>query len=188
METLSQQKNRGYLVAGIGAIIALFAFLFLPYISYSVGPFVSGSLGGVQIAGIQGLLWLEALFPLVAIVLAALLTFRSNPFGMRTTPIATQIRWGVYSLLGVGALSLLLQIVLAINANGAIQAVTGNPILSSFVSISYGIGYWLYLLAAIAIIVGAVLTLRLPISSFDAPPLQPWQQESQSHRWPPSQP
>lgn len=187
METLSQQKNRGYLVAGIGAIVALFAFLFLPYISYSVGPF-GGSISGTQIAGSQGLAWLEALLPLAAIILAALLVFRSNPFGMTKTPIAVQIRWGVYSLLGTGALSLLIHFVLALNANGSIQAVTGNPLLGSLISVGFGLGYWLYLLAAIAIIVGAVLTLRMPISVFVASQMESLQQEPQSQRWPPSPP
>ena len=187
METLRQEKNRGYLVAGIGAIVALFAFLFLPYISYSVGPF-GGSIGGTQIAGSQGLVWLEALLPLAAIVLTALLVYRSNPFGMTTTPIATQIRWGVYSVLGVGALSLLVHIILALNANGSIQAVTGSPFLGSLVSVGFGLGYWLYLLSAIAIIVGAVLTLRMPMAIFESSQLESSQQEPQSSRWPPSPP
>lgn len=188
MEALTQQKNRGYVVAGISAIVALLAFLFLPYISYSVGPF-GGSMGGTQIAGSQGLLWLEALLPLVAIVLAALLVFRSNPFGMTNTPIATQIRWGVYSLLGAGSLSLLIHFILALNASNSIQGVTSNPFLSNFVSVGFGFGYWLYLLAAIAMIVGAVMTLRMPMSAFDASPRsEPRQQEAQSQQWPPSSP
>jgi protein-S-isoprenylcysteine O-methyltransferase Ste14 len=186
MERLNQQKNRGYLIAGIGAIVALLAFLFLPYISYSVGPF-GGSIGGTQVAGSQGLIWLEALLPLAAIALTSLLVYRSNPFGMTTTPIATQIRWGVYSILGAGVLSLILHFILALNANGSIQAVTGNPVLGSLISVGFGIGYWLYLLAAIAIIVGAVLTLRMPMSTFEESPLESSQQESQIQRWPPSQ-
>ena len=187
METLAQEKNRGYLVAGIGATVALFAFLFLPYISYSMG-IIGVSISGIQIANAQGLVWLEALLPLVAIVLAALLVYKSNPFGMTTIPLGTQIRWGVYSLLGAGILSLVIHIVLALNTNGTLQAVTGNPVLGSFISAGYSIGYWLYLLAAIAIIAGAVLTLRMPMSLFDVPPLESWQQEVQSPRWPPSEP
>jgi hypothetical protein len=187
MERLTQQKNRGYLVAGIGASVALLAFLFLPYISYSVGPF-GGSISGTQVAGYQGFIWFEALLPLAAIALASLLVFRNNPFGMTATSIATQIRWGVYSVLGVGALSLLLHIILAFNANGSIQAVTGNPLLGSFISVGFGLGYWLYLLAAIAIIVGAILTLRMPMSTFQESPVESSQQESQIHRWPPSPP
>lgn len=187
MERLAQQKNRGYLVAGISAIVALLAFLFLPYISYSVGPF-GGSISGTQIADSQGLAWFEALLPLAAIILAALLVYRNNPFGMTTTPITTQIRWGVYSLLGVGALSLLVHIILAFNANGSLQAVTGNPLLGSIISVGYSLGYWLYLLAAVAIIVGAVLTLRMPISSFEARQVESWQEKPQSQWWPPSSP
>ena len=107
---------------------------------------------------------------------------------MTKTPIAVQIRWGVYSLLGTGALSLLIHFVLALNANGSIQAVTGNPLLGSLISVGYGLGYWLYLLAAIAIIVGAVLMLRMPMSSFEAPQRESWQEKSQSQQWPPSPP
>lgn len=187
METLAQEKNRGYLVASIGAIVALFAFFFLPYITYSMG-IISVSISGTQIAGSQGLVWLEALLPLAAIVLAALLVYRSNPFGMTTMPLATQIRWGVYSLLGAGILSLVIHIVLALNANSTLLAVTGNPILGSFISAGYSVGYWLYLLATIAIIAGAVLTLRKPMLLFDVPRSEPWQQEEHSQRWPPSEP
>ena len=142
----------------------------------------------MQVAGSQGLIWLEALLPLAAIALASLLVFRSNPFGMTTTPLATQIRWGVYAILGSGALSLLLHIILAFNENGSIQAVTGNPVLGSLISVGFGLGYWLYLLAAIAIIVGAVLTLRMPMSTFGESPLETSQQESQIQQWPPSPP
>lgn len=82
----------------------------------------------------------------------------------------------------------MIHIVLALNANSTLQAVTGNPILGSFISAGYSVGYWLYLLAAIAMIVGPVLTLRMPMLLFDVPRSEPWQQEEHSQRWPPSEP
>ena len=85
MKTLIQGKKLGYLVAGIGALVALFAFFVLPYFSYSITPSPAEpngvwefdhSVGARQIATIQGTFWLEALLPLVALVLAAFFLFR----------------------------------------------------------------------------------------------------------------
>lgn len=43
MVTLKSERNRGYLVAGIGASVALFAFIYLPFASISLSAASTGS-------------------------------------------------------------------------------------------------------------------------------------------------
>lgn len=151
MDKLKEQRYRGLVIAGIAGIVAFIAF-FLPYLTYSQII----SLNGSQAAGYNGLVWIELLIAIVAIVIPALLIYRNNPLGSATTPVEKQIRWGVYGLLGVGALGVLAQIIFAITVNSF--TVLGVPITS--LGVGYGFGFWLYLLAAIAIIVGGVMAYR----------------------------
>src|SRR5579863_7392224 len=114
MQVLTLEKNRGYLVAGIGAIVALFAFIFLPILSissassiFSVTSTSSGNsslLNVSDIAQYQISIWIEGLAAVTAITIAALIAFRPVPFSMlRTTaPIEIQTRWGNYLLILAG--------------------------------------------------------------------------------------
>src|SRR6266702_3718575 len=53
MDLLKEEKNRGYLIAGIGGLVGLIAF-FLPYITFSFLG-VGGSVGGASL----GWVWFE---------------------------------------------------------------------------------------------------------------------------------
>jgi hypothetical protein len=172
MDTLKLQKNRGYVIAGIGGIVAFIAF-FLPYVST---PVAALSLSGSQVTQFQGLLWLELLVAIAAIVVAALLIYRSNPFGMATTPVEKQIRWGIYGLIGAGALGVLMQIIFAIGLNSI--SFMGVSITS--VGVGLGFGYWLYFLAVVAIGVGGIYAMRMGAAT-----AQPWMYNSQSTQYPP---
>ena len=73
MNTLKEEKNRGYVIAGVGGIVAFIAF-FLPYVSsatYSNGISWSGSTIG-------GGLYFEFLASLVAIAIPLVLIYRHN--------------------------------------------------------------------------------------------------------------
>src|SRR5438270_8893465 len=95
MNTLTEERNRGYLIAGIAGIVAFIAF-FLPYYGVSAGIFGTFSVNAVQFGG---LLWLVFILILLSIAVSALLIFRGNtpsPFGLTGQSAANQIRYGVY--------------------------------------------------------------------------------------------
>ena len=154
MEKLKEQRYRGYVIAGIGGIVAFIAF-FLPYLTYSqFGGSISANAS--QAASFNGLLWIELLIAIAAAAIPALLIYRSNPLGSATTPIEKQIRWGIYGLIGAGALGVLAQFIFAITVNS--YSILGVSLTS--LGVGYGFGYWLYLLSAIAIVVGGVMAYR----------------------------
>ncbi len=179
MDMLKQEKNRGYVIAGIGGTIGFIAFL-LPYVSVSVlgyGASISG-------ASAAGWLWFEAIAAIVAIAVPALLIYRSNPFGMATTPIEKQIRWGIYTIIGAGVFGLLIHILFAVDVNN----ISYNGVsLGSLVSVGLSFGYWLYLLCALAIIVGGVFAMRAakPAAATVPPQVQTWQYPPPSTQYPP---
>ena len=179
MDMLKQEKNRGYLIAGIGGTIGFIAFL-LPYVSVSVlgyGASISG-------ASAAGWLWFEAIAAIVAIAVPALLIYRSNPFGMATTPVEKQIRWGIYAIIGAGVVGLLIHILFAVDVNN----ISYNGVsLGSLVSVGLSFGYWLYLLCALAIIVGGVFAMRVakPAAATVPPQAQAWQYPPPSTQYPP---
>jgi hypothetical protein len=179
MDMLKQQQNRGYLIAGIGAVIAFIAF-FLPYFtaSYSFGA-VSGSssAGG---ASTYGWIWFEFIAVLVAIAVSGILIFRNNALsGVINMPVEKQILYGRYTLIGAGVLALLIHILFAFNIPHAAFQGLGY-------SYSYGLGFgwWVFLIASIAIIVGGVLAYRTPMPAVSQP--QSWQYP-QSTQYPPYQ-
>jgi hypothetical protein len=93
-------------------------------------------------------------------MLAALLIFRKSPFGMAKTPIATQVRQGIYTMIGMSGLSILIQVYEAIDLykfNASLYGLEPDSILD--------IGFWLYLLAMGVIIVGSIMALRMLSSS-----------------------
>ena len=162
MATLKLDKNRGYLIAGIGAFVALFAFLYLPFVSISsAGSSSAFSFTTTLAAHYQGGIWLEGILALALLVLACLLLFRTNPFGSSRTPIVNQIRGGIYGLGGGAILSILVQFIISLSIGSSIQAANGGGgSTSSTVSAGYDYGSWLYLLGMIAVIVGSVLAYR----------------------------
>src|SRR5690349_11922220 len=104
MDLLKQQQNRGYVIAGGAAIIAYIA-VFWPCVTASSRG-VSASASGTS----GGWLWLEELAAIVAIVVAAVLIFRSNAFGLTNMPVDRQVRLGRITLLVAGILALLLHL------------------------------------------------------------------------------
>jgi hypothetical protein len=153
MNMLKEEKNRGYVVAGIGGVVAFFAF-FLPYISATGTAYSNGISWSASTLG--GGLYFELLVSLVAIAIPLVLIYRQNAFGLTSMPVAKQIRYGVYTLLGVGAVGLLCELILAVSHNSI-----GGLDLTGY-DVGLGIGWWLYLFSAIAIVVGGVIVLRNP--------------------------
>ncbi len=159
MATLKSEKNRGYLIAGIGAFVALFAFLYLPFVSLSsTGSSTSFPMTTTLTAHYQGGIWFEGILALAILVLTCLLLFRTNPFGSATTPVVNQIRGGIYGLGGGAILGILVQFIISQSVGSSFQSAIGNT--SSTVSAGYDYGSWLYLLGMIAVIVGSVMAYR----------------------------
>ena len=174
MNTLKEGKNRGYVIAGIGGIVAFIAF-FLPYVSASGTLYPTGiSWSGSTIGG--GL-YFELLASIVAIGIPLILIYSHKAFGLTNMPLDKQIRYGIFTMIGAGAVGLLAELILALNHS----SINGLDLTTSDVGL--GIGWWLYLFGAIAMVVGSVMALRNP-QTFAA---QAWQQYS-STQYPYSQP
>lgn len=202
MKALPLPKNIAYYVAGVGAIIALIAFFFVPFatevISYNytsqgtgtdsqtssfTPQFVSKSASIIAtasgnttaLAQANGVIWVNAVLTLGLIVAAALLAFRSNPFGLRAVPADKQVRWGQYGMLGAAVLSILIQIgvfasvgqVLQSKISSSTQSQGSGGLFSSFsptATMQYDTGAWIFLFGMIVVIVaiGLLLVEQLP--------------------------
>jgi hypothetical protein len=178
LDTLKQKENLGYIVAGAAAIIGFIAF-FLPYVTVSflgVTESVGGSGGGV-------LLWIEEICALLVAVISGLLLFRKNAFGLTTMPVAKQIRTGRIVLVVGAAVALLIQLLFLLVYQAEVGAAYGSVV-------SLGFGFWLFLLAAIAMIVGGILALRLPSAPAVVPTYgqNPYQPTPYSTNQPPAPP
>ncbi len=166
MQVLTLEKNRGYLIAGIGAIVALFAFIFLSILSISstssgTPPTVSVTeLNVSNIAQYQISIWIEGLAAVTAITIATLIAFRPVPFSwLKTTaPLEIQIQWGNYLLMLAGILGVLTPLIIAFTISGSFAS--ASFVTSSNDSVGLAAGGWLCLLGMIAVIVGGVLALR----------------------------
>jgi hypothetical protein len=157
MDLLKQQQNRGYVIAGGAAIIAFIAF-FLPYVTASYLG-VSASASGTS----GGWLWLEEFAAIIAIVVAAVLIFRSNAFGMSNMPVDRQIRLGRITLLVAGILALVLHLLFLIGYQSEVGGGLGS--ITTGFSIGLGFGWFLFLIASIGMVVGAVMAYRQPITA-----------------------
>ena len=165
MQVLTLEKNRGYLIAGIGAIVALFAFIFLPILSissassfFSITSNSSGQSSSLlnvsDIAQYQISIWIEGLAAVTAITIAALIAFRPVPFSMlkTTAPLEIQIRWGNYLLILAGIFGVLTPLLITLTLDSFAKTFGANA--------SFASGGWLCLLGMIAVVVGGVLALR----------------------------
>ncbi|MEO8971116.1 MAG: hypothetical protein ABI406_05875 [Ktedonobacteraceae bacterium] len=156
MQVLTLEKNRGYLIAGIGAIIALFAFMFLPLISFSsASSGQSTSLNVSNVAQYEISIWIEGLAAVTAIAIAALIAFRPVPFSWLKTiaPLEIQIQWGNYLLILAGILGGLTPLIIAFTLASLLSTPDGiNTNLAS--------GSWLCLLGMVTVVVGGVLAHR----------------------------
>lgn len=159
MATLKSDKNRGYLIAGIGAFVALFAFLYLPFISVSsTGSSSAFPMTTTLTAHYQGAIWFEGILALALLVLTCLLLFRTNPFGSSRTPVVNQIRGGIYGLGGGAIFCILVQFIILQSVGSSFQSASGST--TSTVSAGYDYGSWLYLLGMVAVIVGSVIAYQ----------------------------
>ncbi|HZU67046.1 MAG TPA: hypothetical protein VFA09_07180 [Ktedonobacteraceae bacterium] len=178
MEKLTLPENRGYLIAIIGGIEALTAFLLMPYITL-VYPGSGGVSFALSAFSDGGLIWVELILALAAIIIPAVLIFRSNPFGLSGTPLETQVRIGIYSLIGIGALGLLAQLIVALNGGDfTINGQTLNALNSgsnSSLNINYSTGFWFFLLSMLAVAVGGGIAFKEKIGL-----------PSSAHTWTPS--
>ena len=184
VDVLKQQQNRGYVIAGGAAIIAFIAF-FLPYISVSYLG-VGGSASG---ATVGSWLWFEFLGALVAIAVTAVLVFRNKAFGLSNMPVEKQIKYGRYTLIGAGILAVLIHLLFLLSY----QTNVGGSLIGTTTGISVGLGFgwFLFLLAAIGMVVGAVMAYRQPINAYAATQAQYGQYgqpySGQSTQYPPYQ-
>lgn len=159
LTSLTSDKNRGYFIAGIGAFVALFAFLYLPFISVSsTGSSSTYPMTTTLTAHYQGGIWFEGILALALLVLTCLLLFRTNPFGSSRTPVVNQIRGGIYGLGGGGIFCILVQFIISLSVGSSFQSASGST--SSTVSAGYDYGSWLYLLGMIAVIVGSIIAYQ----------------------------
>jgi uncharacterized integral membrane protein len=155
---LTLEKNRGYVIAGIGGIVGFIAF-FLPYYTVSYLGF-GGSISGSSVSW----MWLAELATILVIAVSALLIFRNNAFGLRNMPVEKQVTYGRYAIIGGAVLALLLHILFAIDAG----SVSGYNFSGTGISAGLGFGFFVAIVAIIAMIVGGVLALRSPVPAYAA--------------------
>src|SRR5581483_1600678 len=130
---------------------------------------LSASFGVQDLARINGLIWIEVIPPIVIALVAALLVFKSNPFGLTRTPIATQRRWGAYSFIATGVLGIVIQFGIFSAANQTLQdtlsRVTGTFGSSLFGSsvlhttVNFETGAWIFLLSMLVVVANGALLL-----------------------------
>jgi len=211
VNTTANLRKQASLVAGIGALVAIVAFLLLPYLIFTVtitdtqsSPpqthSASITLGTSFISILAGLIWVEALLAIAILVIAALLLSRDAPFGAATAPVETQVRRASYavivlgiagiayhflfiSTIGAGQMFSLFQS-LTTDTNSVANQLTQSH-LSASPSMGNALGSWIYLLGMVAAIVGGVLLLRA-VSPQEVAQPQSWPQYAQYSQ--PSQP
>lgn len=125
MQSLNQPGNRPYLIAAAGALVALVAFLFLPFAHLEMTMGMSSpttstapqtttngiDLQGPVLAALNGGVWINVLLiALILLVVALLIYRRQDPFGIAKMPSEIQARWGQYLLIGLGVVGLLFQL------------------------------------------------------------------------------
>lgn len=161
-----------YLVAGIGAAVALIAFFVIPYagagVSYSglaaqvcgnsCPPATSTSTTGLGAVSSDGLALLVPLLALLIGALAFLPATRNRAFGFLTS------RNGAIATLAAAGLGLLILLVMWGQANNAGQDSGIFGSLASATGVQYWagveIGFWLMLLGFVAAIVGGIMVYR----------------------------
>jgi len=145
------------IIAGVGAIVALISF-FLPYYTISLS-FTNSSLSESGYST-GGRYWLDFIIALAALAIVILLQFgeqwlkpSTNPMIQRIiTSLTSQTRTWYTWLIAVGGFGIFFHFILDLGR----------------LSI-WGVGSWLYLLGAIAIVVGGILFIKPPIPTATPP-------------------
>lgn len=157
MNQLSDPRNRNYLIAGIGSLVAFVAF-FMPFISWGYGLSLSG-------AQIGGYLWLSELLIIASLAASALFIYRpQNPLGSPTISLVQQTQWASYTFLGAGGLGVLF----------TLFSLGGG-----------GIGAWLYIAGCIAVGTAGVLMITNKTAMLQDQHLQ--QTNPYNQQYPPQQ-
>jgi hypothetical protein len=194
VNTPVRQQKRGSLIAGIGALVGIGAFLLLPYLNITVTVTNNNGFSNPQtnsvafpvgtgfISVFSGLIWVEGLLAIAVLVLAALVMWRDVPFGASTTPVEVQIRRAAYAMLLLGAAGIAFQFLFTSIGNGQINNLPQSITIGTFsladlltrsnqslsATMGYAIGSWIYLIGMCVAILGGVLMLRtgtVPVSS-----------------------
>lgn len=195
------------LYAAIASLVALLAYLVLPFISITLTAAANSSYGSspsyvqsFQVgAGVielfTGFICIEALLAVAALCVAGLFALRDAPFGQGTMPVVVQRRRSAYAILILGAAAVIYQFLLVTIGTSQINTAIQNALASSTSSLSlasllrgaafsmtlgYGVGSWIYLLAMLGVIGCGWMILnaeKVPAA------LQPAQAQDSSTPW-----
>ena len=215
MNMQAKSQKYGHLIAASGMVVALIGFFLIPFVTMSYmntqsqTQISSYTYSAIQAAELQGFIWLDALLASGILLVALLLAFSRNPFGMSRVPLDKQVQLGAYALIGAIAASMLLQYIvmgtipgslmgmfssLFSAAGSASSALQIQSVLNS-ISMSYATGSWFYLVGMLIAIGGEIYALYAArpaavvpaqVSSPYMPPMQSapasWQQPSSPYQ------
>ncbi len=150
--TVTTTENRPYLIAGIGGLVAFLGYFILPYWGYSYSLASLGSYSG-SFTGSQfgSWLFLSMLGGLVALVVALIEALGITAIPQLTPQLASRL------LIGGGVASALGIVIFVLQYNNAFS---GVPTVGIGVSYGLSFGFYLAVLATIAMIVGGVMSMR----------------------------
>lgn len=156
------KQNAGFLIAAFGGLLGLFAFFFLTYINLGF----LGTLTGSQLASVNnqliqgaGALWLE---PLVAVTIIGIAVYplvksQKQEWNKQT---AKGLAITLLCLAGLTLLILFIRVIIDSQPPDGISAADySGPTVASL----YGGGMWTYFTAMLAVLVGSIVQLRLPV-------------------------
>jgi hypothetical protein len=176
--------RRNYWIAGIGAIVSVFSFFVLPFLvvtfqsSISLpifrgggGESTSKSVSAIQLASLEGLLWLGLLLVLAVLAVSILFLARQSPFGSHTS-LQVQARWTAWGFVAAGVLSALCLVISLVLVKQDLQA-GQNPLqglIKSFVHVDagLGIGGYLFLAGLLTIVVAGIMEAISPVKTDNA--------------------
>jgi hypothetical protein len=131
---LTARTNRGYVIAGSGALVGFIVFLFTLLLRGSTGSLV----------------WVEGMSAFIVGAVSALLLLGRQPFGPEGPLVETVRRYDRYWIIGGGMAALFVHLLIFFDLLGLSRF--GYSSLQDL-----GPSYWVFLLAAIAMIIGGLL-------------------------------
>jgi hypothetical protein len=157
LSALTAPENRAYLIAGIGGLVAFLGYFILPYWSWSyhfgTGASAVSNSGSDTGSAFGSWLSLSMLGGLVALVVAGLMALGISAIPQLTPQLASRI------LLGSGVASALGLVIFLFQYS---SDTSGTGFLSSVAGLSFGLsfGFFLAVLATIAMLVGGVMQMQ----------------------------